>query len=268
MRVPRVISILAIRLRALLAAGAAPAEAKVDVVTSDQNLSWLVKQIGGNNVSTEFLSGSSQDPHFVQPRPSQVARLSRADMVVRIGMPQGKLDPSRGDIHIYGNPHYFDGPSSLPIAARNVRDGLKRVDPKNGAAYDGAYSSFVQRLNGKIAEWKSKMAADRGKSVVTYHMSLIYFLSDFGLSEFGYVEPRPGLQPTPAHISTLAGRMKQDNIKVILTENYRPRRYADLLASQTGAKVIVIPGGIGAEKGTDDYFQFIDTIVSRVAGAL
>lgn len=305
MRVPRVFSILAISLLALLAAGAAPAEAKVDVVTSDQNLSWLVKQIGGNNVNTEFLSGSSQDPHFVQPRPSQVARLSRADMVVRIGMdldiwfdsltraagnskivqgapgyvdasvgikalqvPQGKLDPSRGDIHIYGNPHYFFGPSSLPIAARNVRDGLKRVDPKNGAAYDGAYSSFVQRLNGKIAEWKSKMAGDRGKSVVTYHMSLIYFLSDFGLTEFGFVEPRPGLQPTPAHISTLAGRMKQDNIKVILTENFRPRRYADLLASQTGAKVIVIPGGIGAEKGTDDYFQFIDTIVDRVAGAL
>lgn len=301
----RSLRVFAFCLLALLCAGSAPAEAKVDVVTSDQNLSWLVKEIGGGNVSTEFLAGSGQDPHFVQPRPSQVARLSRADLVVRVGMdldiwfdsltraagnskivqgapgyvdaslgvkalqvPQGKLDPSRGDIHIYGNPHYFYGPTNLPIAARNVRDGLKRVDAKNAATYDTNYTSLVQRLNAKITEWKAKLAGDRGKSVVTYHMSLIYFLTDFGLTEFGYVEPRPGLQPTPSHISSLSDRMKHDNIKVILTETYRPRRYADVVASQSGAKVIVLPGGIGAEKGTDDYFQFMDTVVSRVAGAL
>jgi zinc/manganese transport system substrate-binding protein len=301
----RVLRFLTVGFLALLAAGSAPAEAKVDVVTSDQNLSWLAKTIGGPNVSTEFLAGSGQDPHFVQPRPSQVARLSRADLVVRVGMdldiwfdslvraagnskivlgaagyvdasqgiralqvPQGKLDPSRGDIHIYGNPHYFYGPSNLPIAARNVRDGLKRVDPKNADAYDDNYTKLVQRLNAKMSEWKAKLAADRGKSVVTYHMSLIYFLTDFGMSEFGYVEPRPGLQPTPGHISSLAARMKQEGIKTILTEAYRPRRYADLVGSQSGASVVVLPGGIGAEKGADDYFAFMDIVVARVAAAL
>lgn len=290
---------------ALVFGGASPAHAAVDVVTSNQDLAWLVKAIGGKNVAVDFLAGSAQDPHFVQPRPSQVAMISRADMIVRIGMdldiwfdsltraagnskivqnapgyvdaslgvralqvPQGKLDPSRGDIHIYGNPHYFFGPTNLPIAARNVRDGLKRVDPKNAAAYDGAYNSLIQRLNGKLAEWKAILAPHKGKSVVTYHMSQIYFLTDFGLREFGYVEPRPGLQPTPGHIAALSARMKQDGIKVIMTEKYRPRSSSDLVARQTGAKVVVIPGGIGAEKGTDDYFTFMDTIVNRVAAAL
>lgn len=292
-------------LLALFAAGAAPAQAAVDVVTSNQDLAWLVKELGGKNVSVEFLAGSGQDPHFVQPRPSQVARLSRADMIVRIGMdldiwfdsltraagnskivqnapgyvdaslgiqalqvPQGKLDPSRGDIHIYGNPHYFFGPSNLPVAARNVRDGLKRVDPKNAGTYDANYNALLKQLRSKMAEWKGKLAPHRGKSVVTYHMSLIYFLTDFGLREFGYVEPRPGLQPTPGHVATLASRMKQDKIKAIITEKYRPRRYADLVGKQSGAQVVVIPGGIGAEKGTEDYFTFMDTIVSRVAAAL
>lgn len=305
MKTMRFLRVLIGGLLALLAAGAAPARAAVDVVTSNQDLAWLVKEVGGKNVNVEFLAGSSQDPHFVQPRPSQVARLSRADMVVRIGMdldtwfdsltraagnskivqngpgyvdasvgvralqvPQGKLDPSRGDIHIYGNPHYFFGPSNIPVAARNVRDGLKRVDAKNAATYDANYNDLVKRLNAKISEWKARMAPHRGKSVVTYHMSQIYFLTEFGLKEFGYVEPRPGLQPTPGHISALASRMKQEQIKAIITEKYRPRRYADLVAKQSGAQVVVIPGGIGAEKGTETYFSFMDTIVNRVADAL
>src|SRR5687768_6171191 len=205
---------------ALFAAPARPASAKVDVVTADQNLAWFVSAIGGKNVSVDYFAGSNQDPHAVEPRPSQVAKLSQADMLVRIGMdldlwldsliraaangkvnpggrgyvdasqgirvlevPQGKLDPSKGDVHVYGNPHYLFGPSSFKTIARNVANGLKKVDPGNGAVYEASFKNLVDKQQDAFAGWKSKLSGDRGKKLVTYHKSLVYFLSDFGLVE-------------------------------------------------------------------------------------
>ena len=126
----------------------------------------------------------------------------------------------------------------------------------------------MDRLEVKLREWKAKMAPHRGQSVATYHKSLIYFLTEFGLNEIGNVEPRPGLEPTAGHVSELGREMKQKGVKVILSENFRPRRFADLLARQSGAQVVVLPGGIGAEKGADDYFSLMDTWITRVAAAL
>jgi len=289
----------------VLLPGAAPAAAKVDVVTANQDLAWVTGAVGGGHVSVDYLAASGQDPHLIEPRPSQVVKLARAKMVVSIGMdldiwfgsliraagnggiltgargfvdasrgihvlqvPQGKLDPSRGDIHIYGNPHYLLAPSNLRIVARNITDGLKRVDSSNSAAYEGNYASLMTRLNQALPGWKAKLAGARGKGVVTYHQSLIYFLSEFGLKEAGNVEPRPGLEPTPGHVTALARDMKQDGVKVILTESYRPRRFSDLLARESGAKLVIIPGGVGGEKGIGDYFALISAIVDRVAAAL
>ena len=283
----------------------APAQAKVDVVAATQDLAWLTKAVGGNNVSVEYLAGSNQDPHSVDPRPSQVARLSRADAVVRIGMdldlwfepllraagngkitrggrgyidasrgirvlevPSGKLDPSQGDIHVHGNPHYFYSPTQVDTAAANIRDGLKRVDPGQASTYDAGYSAFVAKLNDAVKGWRAKLAPHRGKGVVTYHKSLIYFLTDFGLKQVDEVEPKPGLEPTAGHVAAVARGMKAQGIKAILTESWRSRRFADLLARQSGGQVVVLPGGIGAQKGVDDYFTLIGTWVDRVASAL
>lgn len=282
-----------------------PAHAKVDVVAASQDLAWLTRTIGGNQVAVDYLASSNQDPHSVDPRPSQVAKLSRADAVVRIGLdmdlwfdaliraagnskitrggpgyidasrgvrllqvPTGKLDPSQGDIHIFGNPHYFYGPSQIDTVADTIRDGLKRVDPRNAATYDANYASFVARVNEALKGWKAKLAPHRGKGVVAYHRSLIYFLSDFGLREFANVEPRPGLEPTAGHVSGVARSMKSEGVKAILVENWRPRRYSDLLARQAGGTVVVLPGGIGAQKGVEDYFALIGTWVDRVTAAL
>jgi zinc/manganese transport system substrate-binding protein len=301
----KTLKIAVLGLLALCGAGASPAAAKVDVVASTQDLAWVVRAVGGPHVAVDYLAGSGQDPHAVDPRPSQAAKLSRADMVVRVGMdldlwfdsliraagngkitsngkgyvdasrgiralevPSGKLDPSKGDIHVYGNPHYMAGPSNLPVVARNVRDGLKRVDAANGAAYDGNYSALLKRLDGAMDRWKAKLGPHRGKSVVTYHKSLIYFLTEFGLKELGNVEPRPGVEPTPGHIRNIGGQMKGAGAKAILTENFRSRRFADLLARQSGGQVVVLPGGIGAEKGIDDYFEYMDALVNRVSAAL
>ena len=285
--------------------GAAPASAKVDVIAATQDLAWVTKAVGGTNVNVDYLAGSSQDPHMIEPRPSQVVKIARADMVVRVGMdldlwfqslvqasgnrkvlfgangyvdasrnvprlqvPQGKVDPSQGDIHIYGNPHYLFGPQNLRIVARNIADGLRRVDIANAAAYEAGYNALVQRVNEAMKGWSAKLAKDRGKKVVTYHTSLIYFLNEFGLSEYGNVEPRPGLEPTPGHVASLAKRMKADGVNVIVAENWRGKRYTNLLASQSGAKVVIVPGGVGAEKGVDDYFALISAFVDRISTAL
>jgi zinc/manganese transport system substrate-binding protein len=289
----------------LLGAGAGPAHAKVDVVAATQDLAWVTRTVGGSNVSVDYLASSSQDPHRVDPRPSQVAKIGRADAVVRVGLdldlwfdplireaanskvtssgkgyidasrgirlleiPSGKLDPSKGDIHIYGNPHYFYGPSNLPRVADNIRDGLKRVDPSNGATYDANYNALAGRLNEALKGWRAKLAGDRGKKVVCYHKSLVYFLVEFGLTEFANVEPRPGLEPSTGHVSGVATRMKSEGVKVILSESWRPDRFASLLARLSGGVVVKVPGGIGGEKGMDDYFTFMDAWVDRVSAAL
>lgn len=303
MKALRLLSLAALAL--YVGAGAAPAAAKVNVVAANQDLAWITKTVGGNEVNVDYLAGANQDPHHIDPRPSQVVKLTRADMVVRIGLdldlwfdsliraagnskivqggrgyvdpsqgvrllevPSGKLDPSKGDIHVNGNPHYLYGPSNLPIVARNIRDGLKRVDSSHGGEFDANYNALVARLNEAMPRWKAKLAQDRGKNVVTYHKSMIYFLNDFGLKEFENVEPKPGLEPTTGHVASVAKEMKEQGVKVILTENWRPRRFAELLARESGGQMVSLPGGIGSEKGIDDYFAFMDAWVDRTAAAL
>jgi zinc/manganese transport system substrate-binding protein len=297
--------IFALAALATCVAGAAPAAAKVNVVAANQDLAWVTSQVGGDRVSVDYIAKAGEDPHRIDPRPSQVVKIARADAVVRIGMdldlwfdallraaangkvvagargyidasrdihpleiPSGKLDPSKGDIHVYGNPHYLFGPSNLRPVARAIADGLKKVDPAGASTYEGNFSAVVKRLNEALQGWKARLARDRGKSLVTYHKSLIYFLNEFGLKEFANVEPKPGLEPSPGHVAGVAREMKAEGVTVILAENFRSRRFSDLLARESGGKVVVIPGGIGAEKGVDDYFSFMGAIVDRVANAL
>lgn len=290
---------------ATLAASAAPATARVDVVAANQDLASITQAIGGDLVKVSYLIRGNQDPHLIEPRPSQVLKLTRADLVVRIGMdldlwfdsllnaannrkitvgapgyvdaslgvkpievPAGRLDPSLGDIHVFGNPHYITGPTNLPRVAANITLGLKAVDGANAARYQAGYEALVKRLNAELPRWRRALAGHKGKAVVTYHKSMGYFLRDFGLLEFGTAEPRPGIEPTVGHISRVAGAMKSASVKTILTENYRPRRFADLLARQSSARVVVLPGGVGGEKGIDDWFDLMNAWVSRVAGSL
>jgi zinc/manganese transport system substrate-binding protein len=293
-------------LLALLAFGAARAEAKVRVVAATDNLAWVTQQIGGSQVSVEYLARGDQDPHQIDARPSQVVKLARADMLVRIGMdldlwldplidaarnpkvarggrgyvdahvglrplevPSGKLDPSMGDIHVYGNPHYEFSPEVMrTVVARNISEGLSRVDPGNAATYRSNYSSLSARIEEAEKRWRAKLAPYRGRPVVTYHKTFPYLLQYFGLKEFDNVEPRPGIEPSAGHVAQVARDMKQNGVKAIITESYRSRRFSDLLAKQSGGVVVSIPGGVGGEKGIDSYFALMDAIVNRIAGAL
>jgi zinc/manganese transport system substrate-binding protein len=187
--------------------------------------------------------------------------------VKKLEVPTGRVDPSMGDVHIYGNPHYLFDPANAKIAARNILEGLKRVDPANTQEYQRGYEAFVQRVDEHLNRWHQILAPYKGTLVVVYHKSLPYFLQRFGLQELATVEPKPGIPPSPGYLREVIARMKNAGCKVILIEHFRPRRFPDAIARETGAKVVVLPAAVGAE-GTTDYFSMIDAMVNRIAAAL
>lgn len=281
-----------------------PAVAQVRVVATFTDLADIVKQVGGNRVQVSALARPQDDFHLVTPRPSMALELSRARLFVRVGMdldlwaddlltaarnasilrgapgyvdcsvgvkklevPTGRVDPSMGDVHLYGNPHYLFDPLNAKVAARNILEGLKRVDPAHAAEYQQNYEAFVQRVEEHLKRWQQTLAPYRGAPVVVYHKSLPYFLNRFGLQELATIEPKPGIPPSPGHLRDVVQRMKGAGCRVILIEHFRPRRFAEAVARETGAKVVVLPVAVGVE-GTSSYLQMIDAMVSRVASAL
>jgi ABC-type Zn uptake system ZnuABC Zn-binding protein ZnuA len=293
-------------LAALAVLAPTSAHAAVKAVAATQTLEWVTKAVGGNLVQVDALARGDQDPHTINPRPSQVVKLAQADMLVRIGMdldlwldslldaarnpkinrgakgyvdahlglhalemPSGKLDPSMGDIHVYGNPHYeFDPLVIRNIVARNILEGFLRVDPANAATYRSNAAALTARLDEAMQRWQARLQPFRGAKIVTYHKTFPYLLERFGIEEFANVEPKPGIEPSAGHVSEVARDMKANGVKVILAESYRSRRFSELLAHQSGGVVVTIPGGVGGEKGIDDYFSLMDAIVNRLAQAL
>ncbi|MGQ9540492.1 MAG: metal ABC transporter substrate-binding protein [Armatimonadota bacterium] len=291
-------------LTALTILATLPAMAQVRVVATFPDLADIVRQIGGNRVQVTALARPQDDFHLVTPRPSMALELSRAKLFVRVGMdldlwaddllaaarnssilrgspgyvdcsvrvkklevPTTRVDPSMGDIHIYGNPHYLFDPANAKLAGQEILEGLKRVDPAHTAEYEQRYQAFAQRVDDHLKQWQERLAPYRGTPVVVYHKSLPYFLQRFGLRELATVEPKPGIPPSPGYLRDVIARMKSANCRVILLEHFRPRRFADAIARETGAKVVVLPVAVGAE-GTTDYFSMMDVMVSRLASAL
>jgi len=302
--VVRSVNLTAVILAALTLTCASTGYARINVVCTTTDLADLARQIGGSKVEVTSLMLGTQNPHVIEPRPSQVLKLSRADVLVRIGMdldlwadslidaarnsrirrgsagyadasvgirklevPTGRVDPSMGDIHIYGNPHYWLDPENAKIAAKNILAALKRASPGDSAYFERNYDSFADRIDRKMQQWKQALAPYRGQKVITYHKSWIYFLRRFGLVELATVEPKPGIPPSPSHVREVISKAKPAGVKVIMMEPFYPRRFPDLIAKETGAKVVMVPASVGGLSGVDNYFDLIDTIVQRLAEA-
>ena len=290
---------------ALLGALSSAAYAKINVVTTTPDLANIARSIGGSKVSAISLARGDQDMHFVEPRPSMVNYLRKADLFVRVGMdldiwaqglvdaarnkkivygakgyvdastgirkleiPTVKLDPSMGHIHIYGNPHYWLDPANGKVIARSILAGLIRVSPDDEAYFRGNYERFADKLDKAISAWKKRLAPFHGAEVVTYHKSWVYFNNRFGLVEFGNVEPKPGIPPSPSHVNSLIKRMKGAHVKVILMEPFYPRKFPQMIARETGAKLLIVPTSVGAVKGVDSYFELFDHLANQVVDAL
>jgi zinc/manganese transport system substrate-binding protein len=286
----------------LLVVGAGRAEAKVRVVTSIETFADLARRVGGDRVDVKALSHGYMDPHFVEPKPSLVIDLNRADLLVHVGLeleigwlpplvlgsrneklglgqpgnldastqipvldvPSTRVDRSMGDIHPQGNPHYWITPDNALIVAREIAERLEAIDGNGAATYQANLKRFVDEVAQHRVEWEKRAAPVRGTKVVTYHKSWSYVSKWLGLQEVGYVEPKPGIPAPPSHIAALIGLMRREGVKEILMESFYPRNTVELVAQKAGAKALVMPSDVGATAEIKNYFQLVDAVVGKL----
>ena len=182
--------------------------------------------------------------------------------------PVGTVSRAEGDIHPFGNPHYYADPKNLEIVANHLADVFSQLDPANAAEYAGNAKAFEARMEASLVKWEKEMAPYRGQSVVPYHPNLIYFAERFGLKLFNTVEPKPGIPPSPHYVNQLAESMQKAGVKVVLYQPYYNADASNAVAKRAGGTALEIATEVGGLPGTDDVFSKFDTLVSSVAGAL
>ena len=287
-------------------ASIAHARAGISVVTSTEDLAALVKEIGGDKVSVEALAKGYQDPHFVEAKPSFVLKLHSADLLVVVGreleigwlpplitqsrnskiqpggagyldasltarildIPTGQVTRAMGDVHPQGNPHFWLEPGNGRQVAKAIQDKLTSLSRGDSAYFAQRYADFDRRLAEGEKRWQAAMAPYKGLKIVTYHRSWPNFADVFGLDVVGYVEPKPGIPPSPAHQLELTQAMKQQGIKIILVEPYFDLQTPNKIARDTGAKVVVMPPSVGGVKEVQNYLQLFDYDVNLLISAI
>lgn len=285
--------------------GAALAD-KMYVVTTTPDLADIARQIGGDKVKVESIAQGSQDPHYVEPKPSFMIMLKNAQLYLVAGMdleigwspvleegsrnpdimrggryyvdcsrgitpievPTGQLDRSMGDVHPAGNPHYLLDPNNAIIVAGTIANAFSRRDPANAAYYEARRKDFSALITRKQIEWLRAMQPYRGSKVVTYHKNWSYFARRFGLVVVENVEPKPGISPSPAHIAKVINTIKSQKVKAVIRANYFEGRIPDMICQSTGAKQVVLPIMPGGVSGSDGYVKMFDVIISHLTEAL
>jgi ABC-type Zn uptake system ZnuABC Zn-binding protein ZnuA len=286
--------------------GSADAFAAIKVVTSTQDLESIVTEIGGDKVTVESLAKGYQDPHFVEAKPSFIFKLHSADLLVAVGreleigwlpalitqsrnskiqpgnrgyldasltarildVPTGQITRAMGDVHPQGNPHYWLDPANGRRVAQAVQERLAQLSPGDAGYFAQRYADFDRRLAEGEKRWKAAMAPYKGLKVVTYHRSWPNFAEAFGLDVIGYVEPKPGIPPSPAHTLGLEHEMKRQNVKIVLVEPYFDSKTPNAIGRDTGAKVLVMPPSVGGVKEITDYFKLFDYNINLLVSAI
>lgn len=291
----------------LLAALASPVvAAPLTVVTTTSDLAAIAREVGKDRIEVSTMASGLQDPHFLDPRPSFLVKLNRADLLIEggldlevgwlspllasarnpllrvgepgrldashgiqvLGVPTGPVDRSQGDVHGKGNPHFLMDPMNGAIAAETIAQRLCSLDAGGCPTYKANAQSFRNRIETAVGQWTQALAPYSGAKVIVYHDSWLYFTNRFGLTTVGFVEPKPGVPPPPSHISELVDLITREQVKVILMEPYHDRSIPDLLARQTAVKVLMLAPTVGGAPGTDDYVSLFDTNVATVVHAL
>lgn len=295
---------LAIAAAAIFAAGST-AGAQIKVVATTPDLAALAREIGGNTVTVTALAKPTEDPHFVDAKPSHIVTLNRADVLIEGGaeLELGWLPPllesarnakiaagapgrivasagismleiptsfdrSKGDVHSLGNPHFLADPVDAKIVARNIANHLAAVAPQSASTFAANLARFNAGVDAKTAEWTRTLAPFRGAKLVTYHKDFLYFSRRFGLLIVGELEPKPGIAPSPAHLASIIGTMKTQGVKVVLVQPYQNRKTAETVARQVAATVLDMPEQPGARAGTDTYLKMMDNLVNTLAAGL
>jgi zinc/manganese transport system substrate-binding protein len=273
--------------------------AKINVVTSTSDLKSIAEYIGEDRVSVTSIATGKSNPHFVEVLPSYMVTVSRADIYFKVGLeldfwsapiidgsrngklvivdcsqgiepmekPTMKVNASMGDVHPEGNPHYWLDPANAIIIAENITKGLSQVDPTGTSIYEGNLSRFQSELNAKMEMWRKEAKPLGGMEIITYHNSWPYFCRAFGLKVAGFIEPRPGIEPTPRHTAELIELVKAKGIKIIGKEPYYSDKSPQVIARATGAVVVDLPPSVGGVEGANDFFSLIDTIIHKLLTA-
>ena len=289
------------------ALAALPAQAqKIRVVTSTTDLHDIAHEIGGDRVRAVSITVGYQDPHFVEAKPSFVLELRKADIFAFVGLElevgwmslllegarnakinpggsgyldvsksiplldvaKGPVDRSQGDVHPRGNPHYWLDPANGVRIARLFRDEFTKLDPAGRLTYSKNTEAFERRLAAAEAAWQGHLQRIKGKPVVAYHTSWRYLAAYTGMNIVGFMEPKPGVPPSPSQLAGLIQTMKRTGAKVIIMEPWYDRKMADFVAGKTGAKVLVLPPSVGAIRSIKDYVDLLAHDIAQIDAAL
>jgi len=280
----------------LAAANLAQAQGKLNVVATTEDLASIAREVGGDHISIEAIARGYQDPHFVEAKPSFILKLQKADLLIVVGLeleigwlpplitqsrngkiqpggdgyldasrevekleiPTGQITRAMGDVHPLGNPHYWLDPENGKRLAKEIADKLSALRPNDRPFFQQQLATFTARLDEGEKRWLAMMAPYKGTKVVTYHRSFPNFAKRFNLDIVGYVEPRPGIPPTPQHTLDLINEMKRQNIKIVMVEQYFDLKTPNAIGRDTGAEVLVMPPSVGGVKEVTDYFKLFD----------
>ena len=296
-----------IALAFFLLAGMAPrAEAKVHVISTLQDFASIAQAVGGDRIEVDSLAKGYQDPHFVDAKPSLILKLSKADLLLVAGLeleigylppmldqsrnakihpgnpgyldlsqgcevlgrPTGTVTRAMGDVHPFGNPHYWTDPENGRRIAKAIAARLSQLDAANAAAYQSGLAAFEAKLTEKEKQWAAKMGPYAGAKVITFHDSWPNFAKAFKLEVVGHIEPKPGIPPSPTHTLEIINLIQQNKIKAILVEPYFDQKAPKFIAEKTGAHVVVLYPSVGGTPQITDYLTLFDADTDALVGAL
>ncbi len=283
---------------AALATSARPA--RLTVVATTPDLGAIAQAVGGDRIDLTVLARPTEDPHFVDAKPSFIVKLNRADALIeggaeleagwlapllegarnakldagkpgRIAAAEGvrllevpsALDRSQGDIHAAGNPHFLTDPANAKIVADHIARAFAELDAADAAVFGKNARAFDEEIDAKLAAWQQQLAPFRGRPIVTYHNYWIYFGARFGFPMELFLEPKPGIPPTPAHLAQVIGKMRGEEVKLVVVQPYQNRKTAEAVAGHTGAVVLDWPSFPGG-KGTESYVDWMDALVQSI----
>ena len=275
-------------------------------MATTEDLASIAREVGGDKIAVDSIAKGYQDPHFVEAKPSFILKLQKADLLIVVGreleigwlpplvqqsrngkiqpgaegyldasltasileIPTGQVTRAMGDVHPLGNPHYWLDPENGRRIAKAIDEKLGQLRPGDKAYFDQRLADFNTRLDAAEKRWSDAMAPYKGAKVVTYHRSFPNFAERFGLNIIGYVEPRPGIPPTPQHTLDLINEIKRQNVKLMLIEPYFDLKTPNAIGRDTGAKVLVMPPSVGGVKEASDYFKLFDYDVNLFVEAM
>lgn len=280
---------------------ATPAFAGINVVATLPWIGSLAKEIGKDKVSVTTLVKPTQDPHTVEAKPSMILAGRKADIIMYNGldleigylplimessknpriMPgrPGNFDCSKfvtvidkhahversmGDVHPLGNPHYHYSPSTIIRIVKGMTNALADMDPSNATYYRANYKTFSAKFAKREKQWRSQSQSLVGNRYVAYHKLFEYLAAEYGFKIVAYVEPKPGIPPSAAHIEALVERMKAIKPDGILTTSFYGKRESETIALKTGVKVVILPADVGSMPGTADWFLFMDKVLATL----